>query len=126
MYLATEYRTLDGSNNNLVFPNWGAIGQPFARRFYNDYTDGRSEPNHLNRPTARVLSNTLTRRTDFTLQDRSLLNIGFGQFITHDVSQSFTDGPSDNIPIPPDDLFFKAKWINLTRSAFITQNNVRY
>lgn len=39
-----EFRSFDGTGNNLQHPEWGAEGAPFGRIAAPDYDDGASSP----------------------------------------------------------------------------------
>ncbi len=41
--LTRQYRTIDGSCNNLQHPTWGKAMRPFRRLLFPDYGDGRHD-----------------------------------------------------------------------------------
>lgn len=53
-----EFRTIDGSNNNILNPDWGKAGGPIIR-FKNSfsYEDNVSKMSGNKRPSARMISN---------------------------------------------------------------------
>lgn len=105
-----EYRTIDGTNNNLTNPEWGAADIPFLRRAAADYADGANDPSGEDRPNARVISNEIAaqeedipnrfRASDFIWQ--------WGQFLDHDITETPTADPNEefDIEVPAGDPFF--------------------
>ena len=105
-----DIQTIDGSNNNLQQPLWGAAGTALIRRVGADYSDGLSALAGPNRASPRVISNRVHAQeedapnpfgyTDFLWQ--------WGQFLDHDID--LTDGvePHEPAPIavPAGDPFF--------------------
>uniref|UniRef100_UPI00356660CC dockerin type I domain-containing protein n=1 Tax=Novipirellula sp. TaxID=2795430 RepID=UPI00356660CC len=57
---AVDVRAIDGSNNNLENPDYGAANTTLLRVAEADYADGISEPAGTDRPSAREISNTLS------------------------------------------------------------------
>src|SRR5207248_11519441 len=57
---ATAFRSIDGSGNNLAHPTWGEAGTDFLRVAPAQYADGVSAPAGASRPSARVVSNTVS------------------------------------------------------------------
>jgi peroxidase len=105
-----EYRSVDGSSNDIDDPLDGAVLTALQRLTPSDYSDGVAEIAGQNRPSARVISNTVSDQevdktnaygaTDYLWQ--------WGQFVDHDID--LTDGvdPAEpaNILVPTNDLFF--------------------
>jgi hypothetical protein len=122
-----DYRTYDGSNNNLANPNWGKAGINLLRIAAVDYGDGYSTPAGADRLSARAISNgvnvqaPVTKTNDRLMSDFAYI---FGQFINHDIS--FTDSnPAEpfNIPVPCGDPYFDpfntcTKTIKMSRSNY--------
>ncbi|CAL4061230.1 unnamed protein product, partial [Meganyctiphanes norvegica] len=85
-----EYRTVDGTCNNLNNSRWGSAPQPFERFLQPDYGDGKESfrkskkgkelPNP--RKISRILSNSKERKTPKV----TLMVMQWGQFIDHDVT----------------------------------------
>ncbi|MGK7949831.1 MAG: peroxidase family protein [Xenococcaceae cyanobacterium] len=112
--LAAEFRSLDGSNNNLEHPDWGKSHTPLLRLTATDYDDGLSflktqgsNGNSLASP--RQISNAVSA------QSRSIKNyLGasdwlwqWGQFLDHDLSLTHSDNSEQfNIAIPQGDRYF--------------------
>ncbi len=104
-----EYRTIDGSGNNLSNPNWGSTGEQLLRITSHAYSDGISAPGGLGFPNPRIISNALFAQ-DSSLTDQ--LNLSdfiwvFGQFTDHDVIATSSD-PTEpaSIHIDFDDEYF--------------------
>ncbi|OHB48290.1 MAG: hypothetical protein A2Y10_04185 [Planctomycetes bacterium GWF2_41_51] len=107
---AGEYRTYDGTNNNLKHPEWGSTGIQLLRTEPDDYADGISEPAGKNRPSPRVISNIVID------QDGSMPNTFgrsdyiwlWGQFIDHDLDLTNNAVPPEpfDIVVPPGDPVF--------------------
>ncbi len=106
---AQEYRTFDGSQNNLSHPEWGATHQPLVRSMSNGYADSISAPGGLNRPNPRMISNALFDQSNSISDPRELSDYiwVFGQFIDHDVVATEGD-PTEpaNIAVDFDDPQF--------------------
>ncbi len=88
-----EFRSLDGTNNNLDNPLYGSVGTNLRNIAPLDYGDGVSTPAGEERPNARVISNTLGQQNENIVSDRGLTNFiwAFGQFIDHDIALSPED-----------------------------------
>ena len=104
----SEIRTYDGSNNNLLNPDWGATHTQLRRIAPADYGDNISTPAGANRLNPRKISNTLFSQVDangdpLLINDR--LNLSdytwvFGQLIDHDITLS--EGNTEPAMIPVD------------------------
>jgi hypothetical protein len=103
-----NYRTYDGSHNNLANPDWGAAGSNVLLRTLIGYDDLISAPAGPNRPNPRVVSNTIFAQ-DGLINDQLALNDFcwiWGQFIDHDFGLT-PDGNEDMpIPVPQGDQWF--------------------
>jgi peroxidase len=113
----TEFRTIDGTNNNVDHPDWGSAGIELVRytRFlFNgesvDYSDGASAPPGQDRPSARAVSDAVAAQT--VLISNSVNASDFvwqwGQFIDHDIDLTGAASPAEpmDIPVPAGDPFF--------------------
>ncbi|MEQ9550425.1 MAG: peroxidase family protein [Coleofasciculus sp. G3-WIS-01] len=97
---AIEFRSIDGSNNNLDNPTWGQAEIELIRLLEPDYSDGISAPAGVNRPNPRAISKAIAS------QPGSLPNPfhasdwlwQWGQFIDHDLD--LTDPPEGAEPLP--------------------------
>ncbi len=85
---AQEFRTINGSNNNLANPSWGEQGHQLPRITDIDYADGMNAPGGETRPNPRVISNTLFDQFGLVNDQLSLSDYVwvFGQFIDHDIT----------------------------------------
>lgn len=88
-----KYRSQDGICNNPVHSTWGATGSPMSRLLPPSYEDGIWEPRTYavdggRLPNARTASRELLDDVDRPHATYNLLMMQFGQFLTHDVSQS--------------------------------------
>src|SRR5262245_312650 len=79
-----DFRTIDGSNNNLQNPDWGMAGTDLLRIAPPAYDNGYSTPAGQNRLSAREISNgvdvqaPVTKTNDRLLSDFAYI---FGQFL---------------------------------------------
>jgi peroxidase len=108
---AREYRTLNGTGNNIVQPLQGSIQQPALLSLSGNYSLLK---NNNNLPGARLISNLLfsrPHRSD-TLRQTADLHTQYGLFIMLDIcglewnaANNSTDTSFD-IPVPGDDAYF--------------------
>ncbi len=98
---AQEFRTIDGSNNNLEFPEWGKQHSPLVQVTAIGFDDGISSISGLTRPNPRVISNALFDQDDFIGDPLGLSDFVwiFGQFIDHDITL-VDDNMAEPIMIP--------------------------
>ena len=103
-----EIRSIDGTENNLEYPDRGAAGSPLRNVAPLDYEDGYSTPAGSDRPNPRVISNELAQQDEPINSDRGLTNFiwAFGQFVDHDLDLT----PENNkvtleIEVPQGDPF---------------------
>src|SRR5205823_962645 len=90
------WRSLDGTGNNLANANWGATGADLVRLAPAAYGDGVSTPAGANRPSARVVSNTVSAHpADEIKNNRGMSNFvyAWGQFIDHDLDLTSAASP---------------------------------
>ena len=123
-----EFRSLDGSGNNLTNRAWGSAGTNYLREASGaKYGDGISTPAGATRPSARAISNTLGDQAGATTADERGLSTcwyEFGQFLDHDIglaAAGFTE--AFDIAVPTGDVWFDpastgTKKIWMDRSAF--------
>lgn len=97
-------RQLDGSQNNLNNPTWGAANSNFTWATSVDYSDGISTPSGANRPSAREVSNLICDQNTFMSNVKGLSDFvwTWGQFIDHDMMLSISATPAEiiNIQVP--------------------------
>src|SRR4051812_36264295 len=73
LLMSVEYPSIDGSDNNEDNPDWGSTGSPLLRAAPAAYADGISAPAGGNRPSARVISNTVAAAlAEGEINDRNL------------------------------------------------------
>ncbi|MCB1063840.1 MAG: hypothetical protein KDN20_13070 [Verrucomicrobiae bacterium] len=129
-----EFRTIDGSGNNVENPEWGSVEQPFLRGVPADYADGVSAPSGENRPSARVISNALCAQSESRPNRRGASDFvwQWGQFLDHDIDLTPVADPVEpfDIPVPAGDPFFDPQGlgtvtIGLDRSYFEMIDGVR-
>jgi peroxidase len=108
--LPTEFRTIDGSNNNLTQPLWGSAGEQLLRMTSADYSDGVSAPAGFTRPGAREISNAVAAQSAAIPNSLAVSDFvwQWGQFIDHDIDLTGAASPEEDIdiPVPAGDAFF--------------------
>jgi RHS repeat-associated protein len=97
---ATEFRTYDGSNNNLANPTLGATGSNVLRNFTNGYGDGISTPGGADRPGAREISNAINSQSGSIPNSSGITSLltFWGQLLDHDLGLT-PGGVSDTLKI---------------------------
>ncbi|MFO1462635.1 MAG: peroxidase family protein [bacterium] len=122
-----ENRNIDGTQNNLQHPEWGAAGAALARLADPAYADGISSPAGASRPNPREISNLINSQGGPIPNARGLSSYMFvwGQFLDHDLDLTLTDS-SQPLPIsvPEGDPYFDPQGtgtavIPFSRSAFL-------
>src|SRR3954454_1367973 len=125
--MALQFRTIDGSNNNLAHPTMNQIDTDFARLGPANFVDGFYEMTPG--PNPRDISNIVVAQAD-TAEDGPYLVDGdgialsgmmyaWGQFIDHDLDLE-RQGTTTPIPIPVpehDEFLAKGSFIPMTRVA---------
>ncbi len=103
-----NFRTYDGSFNNLAEPDWGAAGSNLLRLVSTAYADSISAPGGVDRPNPRTISNTLFSQENPINDPLSLSDFCwvFGQFIDHDIGITPEGGESAIIKVPTGDPHF--------------------
>ena len=123
--VAQEFRSFDGSGNNLSNSNWGSHGSVLGRLTAPNYANGvDSLPASL--PNPRVISNRVFNQTASIPDARGLSEWVWlwGQFIDHDISHTLLSNSAGviQIPIPEDDPVFgdlpPGSSIQMTRAMF--------
>ncbi|MCB9846084.1 MAG: peroxiredoxin [Phycisphaeraceae bacterium] len=116
---AQDYRSIDGSGNNLGNLPLGSAGQTLLREASGaHYADGLGTM--IDRGNPRVISNALSVQTG-SGNDRNLSSMfwQWGQFIDHDIAM--VPGGTEFVPIltPPDDPYFFGGIIPFVRSSYV-------
>jgi hypothetical protein len=116
---------LDGTGNNPLHPKWGSAGADLLRLTPAAYADAASSPSGATRPSARLISNSVSVLTTPFANERLLSSwvYGWGQFIDHDLDLTTTGDTDFDIAVPIGDPSFDpnstgTEVIPLTRSNF--------
>lgn len=128
LQLSATIRTYDGSGNNLTHDDWGKAGTDLLRVAPAAYGDGISTPAGSDRPSARLISNTVADQGDADIiSDRqmSAMVYAWGQFLDHDLDLTPGASPAQafDIPVPKGDPYFDpagtgTQVIRLSRSLY--------
>lgn len=130
----SEFRTINGSDNNLAHRRWGAAKIELLRTTTNGYANGVDAPRDGGLPSAREISNIViaqpgprintVKASDFLWQ--------WGQFVDHDLDLAHVASPAEpfDIEVPIGDPFFDPhstgrEVIALDRSAYHMVHGVR-
>jgi peroxidase len=106
---AAEFRTFDGTSNNVNHPDWGAAGVHLLRQASGaHYSDGVASMGGAGRPSPRVISNAIFDQPHliFSSVGHSDYIWTWGQFLDHDLSLTPGANESVPIPVPQGDPFF--------------------
>ena len=112
---AAEFRSIDGTGNNIANPTYGSMDSDLIRLSGVGYEDGFSVPRGGQDPS--ILPNPRAISNAVSAQSLSIPNAQgvsdwvwqWGQFLDHDLSLSPVDEGEDstfNIPVPTGDPFF--------------------
>lgn len=89
-FVASPYRSLDGSCNNLRHTEWGMAFRRYGRLLDADYGDGYALPSRAasgaELPSARNVSVVMHPTTNKIDVNLTIVNMQFGQFVSHDGS----------------------------------------
>ncbi|HRH93715.1 MAG TPA: peroxidase family protein [Candidatus Peribacteria bacterium] len=128
-----EFRTIDGSGNNVAHPQQGSAGTQLRRDTTASYADGLNSPSGTNRPNARAVSYGIMGNGGDTIDERGLSDMTWtwGQFVDHDLDLSDPAVPDEPFPIaiPTGDPFFDplstgTKTMPLSRSKYDTSTGI--
>ncbi len=102
-----EWRTIDGSGNNVANPGWGQADAQLVRICPAAYADGMSEMSGENRPNPRVVSGIMDQ-PDVFFNDRGLTDWvwQWGQILDHDFSFTSAQSTPAFIEVPQGDPVF--------------------
>src|SRR4029079_5156890 len=95
--LAADLRAIDGSNNNLLHPDWGSTLEQLLRTAPAEDSDGIYVPAGADRLSARAISEMVVAQTDDQeLNDRGMSAFIYvwGQFLDHDLDLTKSAAPS--------------------------------
>ncbi|MDB4657126.1 peroxidase family protein [Verrucomicrobiales bacterium] len=105
-----EFRTIDGSDNNLTETEWGKAEIPFLRMVAAGYADGTGSPSGEDRPNARAISNAVSTQEELIPNRRRASDFlwQWGQFLDHDITLTPTADPVEpfNVEVPAGDPHF--------------------
>ncbi|XP_071454888.1 uncharacterized protein [Hetaerina americana] len=98
-----RYRTMDGTCNNLVHPDWGVAMRPLRRVLPPDYSDGISSPrvakDGSGLPSARDVSLTVHRPIYRNDPHFTVMLAVWGQFFDHDITATALSKSNDGAAI---------------------------
>ena len=112
-----EYRSFDGSGNNLDDTSSNQAGDSFGRIGPANFADGVDAM--VAGPNPRMISNVVVAGNGDLANPEGLsgLMYAWGQFIDHDLDLAFSDGTTHiDIAIPADDPDLSASGISMTRA----------
>jgi peroxidase len=116
-----EYRSVDGTGNNIAHPAWGAAGTHLLRGPSGaHYGDGTFAMAGAARPSPRVLSNALfsqTRPLPSSVGHSDFI-WAWGQFLDHDMSLTPAGAELQPISVPAGDPYFDPRGIGSKEIAF--------
>jgi peroxidase len=110
---AEEFRTFDGTGNNLTHLDWGAAGAHLLRQASGaHYSDGIASMGGAGQASPRAISNAIfdQRHLIYNSVGHSDYIWTWGQFLDHDLSLTPGANESVPIPVPPGDPFFDPKF----------------
>jgi hypothetical protein len=123
-----QFRSFNGTCNNLQNPLFGSTGIELLRNSTIDYADNISEPSGYDRPNPRLISNILANQKDDVLNKYNASDFiwQWGQFLDHDIDLTGADPSYEyfNVIVPAGDPFFDpletgVQVIPLTRSLYV-------
>jgi len=116
---------VNGYGNNVTHPTWGEAGTDFLRLAPADYADGIYRPAGADRPSARLVSNTIANRTGTVNNNRdmSAWAYAWGQFVDHDLDFTDTGTVPFNVDVPPGDPQFDPQRTG-TQQIMLERSNI--
>lgn len=129
-----QFRSIDGSGNNLLDPLMGSAGIEFLRMVPVAYSDGASLAARMDQHSARAISNIVCAQADDIKNTRQASDYLWlwGQFLDHDITETPIASPAEelDIMVPTGDMWFDpdhtgAVTIGLDRSAYHMINGKR-
>ena len=121
-----EVASLDGTDNNLLYTDWGSTDSQLLRLVSVEYADGVWLPSGEDRASARVISNAVSAQSVSVESTRYLTDLTWlwGQFIDHDLDLTASGvEESFDIAVPTGDEYFDpyetgTATIGLARSVY--------
>ena len=105
-----EFRSIDGTGNNLVVPGMGAAETELRRAMPSDYRDGVSSLAGQTRPSAREVSNVVCDQYMSYANEAGASDYiwQWGQFLDHDIDLTEGADPAEaaDITVPAGDVWF--------------------
>ncbi len=110
-----EARSIDGTGNNLLHPDFGSAGSALVRKADIGYADGVFTPAGEFRKSPREISNILAAQEESILNDAGASDFvwQWGQFLDHDVDLTPEADPREpfNIAVPGGDPSFDPSFV---------------
>ena len=134
MLSGVEYRSIDGTGNNLADPDQGSAHESLIRLAASDYGDGVSSLAGADRASAREISNLVAAQTGDDLNESGRTDFLWlwGQFLDHDLDLTEGADPEEPaaIEVPVGDAHFDPFFtgtatIDLSRSVYDESTGVR-
>jgi len=121
-----EFRTIDGLNNNISNPLWGAASTDMMRMMSADYPLSSGEiPARMDGPSPRAVSNAVCASPGIIANSANASDFlwQWGQFLDHDIDETPVGDVALDIPVPMGDPWFDpmntgTQVIGMNRSAF--------
>jgi peroxidase len=110
---SSAIESIDDTGNNPINAAWGSAGIDLIRIAAAAYADGLIAPAGGNRPSARVISNTVADQGNqdiLSQRDLSAMIYAWGQFLDHDIDLTPDASPAQafNILVPKGDPSFES------------------
>jgi peroxidase len=100
--LAADLRAIDGSDNNILHPDWGSTLEQLLRTAPAEYSDDIKSPAGADRISARAISQlVVSQPEDQALNERGMSAFIYvwGQFLDHDIDQTTAATPTESMPV---------------------------
>jgi peroxidase len=130
--LPADYRTIDGTGNNISNPSWGSADIQLMRKAPVDYPIGTSSPAGATRKSPREISNIMATQKESMLNSLGASDFiwQWGQFLDHDIDLTTETEESLPIDVPTGDPYFDpdsigGQTIGFHRSVFDPTSNPR-
>jgi len=106
--LPDDYRSIDGTGNNISNPSWGSAGIQLLRTAPEDYDNGISTPAGATRNSPREISNIMATQEESILNSLEASDFiwQWGQFVDHDIDLTTETDMSLPINVPTGDPYF--------------------
>lgn len=124
---ALEYRSIDGSGNNVANTLWGSADTPLMRQGAADYRGDAgpySAVDDRGRPNPRTISNRLFAQTTSIPNSRGMMSgvWQWGQFLDHDIDLTPSYAAESSVILSPNDPY-GVTMIPFSRSIHTTDTN---